>query len=52
MREARAALPRGVWHVARECAGLAEAGGLKDVVSGLSSALVVAGGILVTAFRG
>jgi starch synthase len=43
VREARAALPRGVWHVARECAGLAEAGGLKDVVSGLSSALAVAG---------
>ena len=28
-----------VWHVSRECDGIAEAGGLKDVVAGLSAAL-------------
>lgn len=31
--------PSSVWHVAREYAGLAEAGGVKDVVRGLSEAL-------------
>ena len=36
-------LKRGVWHVSREYGGLAEAGGLKDVVSGLSEALAAAG---------
>lgn len=36
---ARDALERGVWHVSRECDGIAEAGGLKDVVAGLSAAL-------------
>jgi starch synthase len=36
-------LPRGVWHVAREFAGLAEAGGLKDAVAGLAAAQVRAG---------
>jgi starch synthase len=30
----------GVWHVAREYEGIAEAGGLKDVVTGLATALV------------
>jgi len=43
MSDVRAGLRRGVWHVARECAGLAEAGGLKDVVAGLSAALAAAG---------
>ncbi|MGO9410699.1 MAG: glycogen synthase [Spirochaetia bacterium] len=32
--------PRSVWHVTREYAGLAEAGGVKDVVRGLADALV------------
>lgn len=32
-----------VWHVAREYTGIAEAGGVKDVVSGLARALVRAG---------
>ena len=32
--------PSSVWHVAREYAGLAEAGGVKDVVRGLAEALV------------
>jgi starch synthase len=32
-----------IWHVARECAGLAEAGGVKDVVRGLAEAQVRAG---------
>mgnify|MGYP001127666871 CR=1 FL=1 len=32
-----------VWHVSRECDGVAEAGGLKDVVAGLSAALAAAG---------
>jgi starch synthase len=32
-------LTRGVWHIARECGGVAEAGGLKDVVAGLARAL-------------
>ncbi len=36
-------LSRGVWHVAREFAGLAEAGGLKDAVAGLAAAQVRAG---------
>ncbi len=36
-------LPRGVWHVAREFAGLAEAGGLKDAVAGLAEAQARAG---------
>ncbi len=36
-------LPRGVWHVAREFAGLAEAGGLKDAVAGLAAAQARAG---------
>lgn len=36
--------PRSVWHVTREYAGLAEAGGVKDVVSGLCGAQVRAGG--------
>src|SRR5512136_486387 len=36
-------LPGGVWHVAREFAGLAEAGGLKDAVAGLAAAQVRAG---------
>jgi starch synthase len=31
---------QGVWHVTREYAGLAEAGGVKDVVRGLADALV------------
>ena len=33
-----------VWHVAREYAGIAEAGGVKDVVRGLAEALSRAGG--------
>ncbi len=33
-------LPSSVWHVTREYAGLAEAGGVKDVVRGLAEALV------------
>jgi starch synthase len=32
-----------VWHISRECDGIAEAGGLKDVVAGLSAALVSQG---------
>jgi starch synthase len=32
-----------VWHVSRECDGIAEAGGLKDVVAGLSAALAARG---------
>jgi starch synthase len=36
--------PRSVWHVTREFAGLAEAGGVKDVVSGLAAAQARAGG--------
>jgi glycogen synthase len=36
-------LKRGVWHISRECEGIAEAGGLKDVVAGLSEALVAEG---------
>ncbi len=32
-------LEKGVWHVSRECEGIAEAGGLKDVVDGLAAAL-------------
>jgi starch synthase len=36
-------LRRGVWHVSRECDGIAEAGGLKDVVAGLSAALAAEG---------
>jgi len=36
-------LNRGVWHVSRECDGIAEAGGLKDVVAGLSAALAAEG---------
>ncbi len=32
--------PSAVWHVTREYAGLAEAGGVKDVVRGLAEALV------------
>lgn len=36
-------LGRGIWHVSRECDGIAEAGGLKDVVAGLSVSLVRAG---------
>ena len=36
-------LSRGVWHVTREFAGLAEAGGLKDAVAGLAAAQVRAG---------
>ncbi len=35
--------PSCVWHVAREYAGLAEAGGVKDVVRGLAEALARAG---------
>ncbi|HUI68999.1 MAG TPA: glycogen/starch synthase, partial [Spirochaetia bacterium] len=33
-------VPSSVWHVTREYAGLAEAGGVKDVVRGLADALV------------
>ncbi|UCF98945.1 MAG: glycogen/starch synthase [Spirochaetaceae bacterium] len=36
-------LKRGVWHVSREYNGIAEAGGLKDVVAGLSEALIEEG---------
>lgn len=36
-------LPQSVWHVTREYAGLAEAGGVKDVVRGLADALVSRG---------
>jgi starch synthase len=36
--------PLTVWHVAREYAGIAEAGGVKDVVRGLAEAHVRAGG--------
>lgn len=36
-------LARGVWHIARECEGVAEAGGLKDVVAGLARALHLQG---------
>ena len=36
-------LKRGVWHVSREYDGIAEAGGLKDVVAGLSAALAAEG---------
>jgi len=43
MSAPRGRLKRGVWHVSREYGGLAEAGGLKDVVSGLSEALAAAG---------
>ena len=32
-----------VWHISRECDGIAEAGGLKDVVAGLSAALAAEG---------
>ena len=32
-----------VWHVAREYAGIAEAGGVKDVVRGLAEALARTG---------
>ena len=35
--------PLSVWHVARESAGLAEAGGVKDVVRGLAEAQARAG---------
>ena len=35
---------RNVWHVTREYAGIAEAGGVKDVVSGLAEAHAQAGG--------
>ncbi|HET6452327.1 MAG TPA: glycogen/starch synthase, partial [Spirochaetia bacterium] len=35
--------PLSVWHVAREYAGLAEAGGVKDVVRGLAEAQARAG---------
>jgi len=35
--------PSSVWHVAREYAGLAEAGGVKDVVRGLAEALARSG---------
>lgn len=34
---------RGVWHISRECDGIAEAGGLKDVVAGLSEAMAKEG---------
>ena len=37
--------PRNVWHVTREYAGIAEAGGVKDVVSGLAEAQARAGGV-------
>jgi starch synthase len=43
MPREREGLPRGVWHVAREFAGLAEAGGLKDAVAGLAAAQARAG---------
>ncbi|MBN1837523.1 MAG: glycogen/starch synthase [Spirochaetales bacterium] len=43
MSASRGDLRRGVWHVSREYGGLAEAGGLKDVVSGLAQALAEAG---------
>jgi len=36
-------LPESVWHVSREYAGMAEAGGVKDVVRGLADALVRSG---------
>ncbi len=36
-------LPRGIWHVTREFAGVAEAGGLKDAVAGLAAAQARAG---------
>jgi len=32
-------LPGGVWHISREYEGIAEAGGVKDVVAGLASSL-------------
>jgi len=35
--------PRSVWHVSREYAGVAEAGGVKDVVRGLAEASARAG---------
>ncbi|HYW85938.1 MAG TPA: glycogen/starch synthase, partial [Spirochaetia bacterium] len=35
--------PVSVWHVAREYAGVAEAGGVKDVVRGLAEAQARAG---------
>ncbi len=35
--------PSSVWHVSREYAGLAEAGGVKDVVRGLADALALKG---------
>lgn len=38
---------RSVWHVARECAGIAEGGGVKDVVRGLADA-AAASGIVTT----
>ncbi len=34
---------QSVWHVSREYAGIAEAGGVKDVVTGLASALALRG---------
>ena len=37
--------PRNVWHVTREYAGIAEAGGVKDVVRGLAEAQARAGGV-------
>jgi starch synthase len=36
-------LPLSVWHVARECRGVAEAGGLKDAVRGLAEAAISEG---------
>ena len=32
-------LQGGVWHISREYEGIAEAGGVKDVVAGLASSL-------------
>ncbi len=38
--------PRAVWHVSREYAGIAEAGGVKDVVRGLAEASARAGSVM------
>ena len=34
-------LNRGIWHIAREYGGIAEAGGIKDVVAGLAESQAI-----------
>ncbi len=36
-------LERGIWHISREYGGIAEAGGIKDVVAGLAKSLAAEG---------